>query len=89
VKTILSTLTDAQAHKELKQYTMYAWPEVIVGYFILTWLGAFSVLFGTRAFLLTFHAGNKGRPRLWLYRIFTGFITLLGAAELIWFWLHV
>lgn len=89
VKTILSTLSDAQAHKELGQYTMYAWPGVVIGYFILTWLGALGVFFGARAFVLTFHAGNKGRSRLLLYRIFTGLVTLFGAFEVMWFWVHV
>jgi hypothetical protein len=89
VKTILSTLSDAQARKELGQYTMYSWPGVVIGYFILTWLGSLGVFFGARAFLLTFHVGNKGRPHLLLYRIFTGFVTLVGAFEIMWFWTHV
>ena len=89
MKTILSTLTDAQARKELKQYTMYAWPGVVVGYFILSWLGVLGVLFGSRAFLLTYHKGNKGRKYLWLYRVVTGIAVLVGAFETLWFWTHV
>jgi hypothetical protein len=89
VRTILSTLSDAKAHKELKQYTLYAVPSVAVGYFILSWLGALGVFFGLRAFLLTFHAGNKSRRYLWPYRIFTAFIVLVGAYELLFFWTHI
>jgi hypothetical protein len=89
MKTILSTLSDAQARKELKQYTMYAWPGALVGYFILSWLGVLGVLFGARAFLLTYHTGNKGRRFLWVYRIFTGLVVLIGAFETVWFWTHV
>jgi len=89
MKTILSTLSDAQAHKELKQYTMYALPGVIVGFFLLSWLGLLGMIFGPRAFLLTFHTGNKSRRYLWMYRIGTAFIVLLGVFEVIWFFGHI
>jgi hypothetical protein len=89
MKTILSTIPDEQARKELKQLTMYAWPGVLVGYFILSWLGVLGVLFGSRAFLLTFHAGNKSRKWLLLYRILNGVIVLAGAFETLWFWTHI
>jgi hypothetical protein len=89
MKTILSTLSDAQARKELSQVTLYSWPGVVVGYFVLSWLGVLGVFFGGRAFLLTYHNGNKGRRYLWLYRIFTGVVALVGAFETLWFWTHI
>ncbi len=89
MKTILSTLSDAQAIKELKQYTLYSWPGIIVGYFVLSWLGIFGVLFGARAFLLTYHDANKDRKNLLFYRIFNGLVVLVGMFETLWFWTHV
>ena len=89
MKTILSTLPEAQARKELKPYTLYALPGILVGYFILSWLGVFGVLFGARAFLLTFHSGNKSRRGLLLYRVLNAVVVLVGAFELLWFWTHV
>ena len=89
MKTILTTLSEKQAQKELKRFTMYAWPGVVVGCFILSWLGVLGVLFGARAFLLTFHAGNKGNRRLVFYRLLNGLVTLAGAYETLWFWTHV
>lgn len=89
MKTILSTLSDGQARRELKEYTLYAWPGVLVGYFVLSWLGTLGILFGARAFVLTFHQANKQHKRLLLYRGLNLLVVVVGAFEVLWFWTHV
>jgi hypothetical protein len=89
MKTILTTFSDEQARKALKTSTLYAWPCVAIGYFVLSWIGVVGVFFGFQAFLLTFHKANEDNRRLLLYRVGNGIAILLGAFETIWFWTHI
>lgn|GEM_PF-4592539 len=81
MKTILSKLSGEQARLEIKKFTWVSLPFAVVGFFIFHFLGVFALLFGSRAFTLTFHKDVKTLPKLWMYRILSVVLSLLGWFE--------
>jgi len=78
MKTILSKLSDEQASKELKQFTIWAATFSAVSLLMLWFLGFVGLALGARAVLLSFHKGNAGHKNLVWYRVGAGFAVITG-----------
>ena len=81
--TILGKLTDEKAQKEVKQFSLWGLIIALVTFFIFWPLAVAGLAFGGRAFLLTYHKGNKNRKDLTALRAMSGIAALLSAATLV------
>jgi len=88
MKTVLS-ISDEQAQKQLKKFTLLGLPFSIVGFFIFGWLGAGGIMFGGRALVLSFHKGNRRQPGVLGYCLLAAFVFLLGLFDSIWLLNHL
>lgn len=88
MRTILHTLKDDQAQKEMEKFAKLGLLFSMVGLFVFGWIGGVGIAFGGRALLLTFHKGNKRHPRLWWYRLLAGIAFVLGLFDVVWFFSH-
>lgn len=83
MKTILHTLSDERARSEVGKLIWASVACALIGFLVFKFLGALAILLGSRAFVLTFHKGNKSlsAAKRWTYRVVAICTSLLGWVE--------
>lgn len=84
MKTVLSKLSDRKAQEEVKKYSYVSLALSVVSLFVFWWLAIAGVALGARAFVLTYHRGNKANKDLTKFRVLSGGALVAGLASLIW-----
>jgi hypothetical protein len=83
MKTANTNLTNEQAIKQLKQFSVIALACAAVGLVIFWWLGIVGAAFGARSLVLANHKANKGGKDTKKYQIFGAAALVLGLADII------
>src|SRR5688572_5047022 len=88
MKTVIEKLSDEKAKDEVGKLAYLCLGVSVVTFFALWPVAALSVILGPRAFLLTYHKGNKGRRDLLRLRIMIIFAVILALVSLAWGYTH-
>jgi uncharacterized membrane protein len=83
MKTANTNLTNEQAIKQLKQFSIIGLACAVVGLVMFWWLGIAGAAFGTRSLVLATHKANKGGKDTKKYQAFGAIAFVIGLADII------
>lgn len=86
---MLDKLPDEKAKKELKSFTYASLIISVVTLFVFWWLAVASIALGLRAFLLTYHKGNKERKDLVKFKVMSIIAIVLSVVSLFAGWIFL
>jgi hypothetical protein len=83
MKTANANLTNEQAIKQLKQFSIIGLACSIVGLVMFWWLGIAGAAFGIRSLVLASHKANKGGKDTKKYQVFGIVAFVFGLADIV------
>lgn len=87
MKTILSSLSDKQAVKELRLFSIASLVCSVTGLIVFWWLGIVGIGLGIRAMLLSKHKGNEANKDKQKYFTLAVVGLIVGLADVLLFML--